>query len=133
MIRFLEKLREVEGISIVNSIDLYISNVEGDELIDYIFFDFDFKSFAIEVDSSGESIAFINKDELVENIRRCNLTYKILPLIDTPSLFKKIKSFYSDWEELNKLAFEIGEKEIIIKLGVDSFVVKCNEPDSADL
>ncbi len=121
----LEKLNKIKRGVPLEYLEIYICEVEEDELIDYIVIAFDLNlKFIIEIDSSGENISFINENDLETNIKKSGIQYKIKRIIEIPLPFNFFSAEYTEWQELNTLNFIFGEIKLKITLDVDSFKIK---------
>lgn len=120
----LDKLNKIKRSVPLEYLEIYICEVEEDELIDYIVIAFELNlKFIIEIDSSGENISFINENDLETNIKKSGIQYKIKRIIEAPLPFNSFSAEYNEWQELNTLNFIFGEIKLKITLDVDSFKI----------
>ena len=124
MINLERKIYGYQGSSKFEKIIAYRTIVEDDLFIDYLAFFIDNSStFVVKIDSSGESLAFTNLEEMQNSIGRTGLAYEKESIIPNSKSFDKITIIKNEYGEIVSISFKIEDQVLKISIGLDCLIL----------
>ena len=112
---------------LIKRIACFESLTEGELYIDFMFIEFfDESTIGLEVDSSGENILFVYKEDIKKSIKSTGIKYLERSVVKGPLLLKDVVYKLSDIDELQELSFIFDLQTVNVSLKLDAFEIKVN-------